>query len=244
MFYGHWSRRLRKSFDRRFCIHQTIADRRVRVALPDLPVTSIPSTLNLMKLPLFSTSVLLLAATVLTSRAQEPQDENKNTNRRNLKGYHEREANARTALNQAVSELTNNPQGLFDRLDHDGNGELSKEEFERIVNIGVQGAAAIEGTKGVSATGASGATGITGATAISGQATMPGHAPATYGQQPGLTGQTPAAGQTPTNTPRDAAAAGQQPIVPGQAQGQNNKPAPGQPVPATPPTAPVTKDPQ
>lgn len=190
------------------------------------------------------TALLMLAALIVTVNAQEPADENKDTNRRNLKGHNEREANARTALNQAVSELTTNPQGLFDRLDHDENGELSKEEFERIVNIGVQGAAATEGTKGVSATGASGATGTTGATAVSGQATMQGQAPATYGQKPEPTGHKPAEAQVPTNTARDAAAAGQQPIAPGQTSGQNTKPAPGQPNPAAPATAPVTKDPQ
>lgn len=210
-----------------------------------------------MKTTLPRTVALLLATAATLASGQEPTDENKETNRRHLKGQDEREANAKTALNQAMSELQNNPQGLFARLDSNENGQLSFEEFGRIVNIGAQGAAAVQGTKGIQ--GAGGATGTTGATSVAGQSGIVGQDPATYGQKPDATGQKPAAPPPGNNTPEDAAAAGQQPVAPAPGAapappsspapapvdntGQNPKPAPGQPAPPTPPTAPITKDP-
>lgn len=197
-------------------------------------------------------SVLLAAASLWLPLHGE--DENKNTNRDHLKGYREREANTITGLNQAMSDLQTNPDGLFDRLDRDGNGTLTKEEFSRMVNLSSQGAAGTEGTRGIK--GASSATGSTGGTSVSGQATLPSQPPATYGQQPGTTGQQPAAGQQPANPAAEAAAAGQQPVptaAPGTAQppaaavspGSNPQPAPGQnPSPSGTSTAPVAKDPQ
>lgn len=199
-------------------------------------------------------SVLLAASSVWLPLQGE--DENKNTNRDHLKGYREREANTMTGLNQAMSDLQTNPDGLFDRLDRDASGTLTKEEFSRMVNLSSQGAAGIEGTRGIK--GASSATGITGGTSVSGQATLPSQPAATYGQQPGLTGQQPAAGQQPANPAAEAAAAGQQPVpaapaasgtVPAPATpvspGSNTQPAPGQnPTPSGTSTAPVTKDPQ
>ncbi|TDU62486.1 hypothetical protein EI77_04710 [Prosthecobacter fusiformis] len=197
-------------------------------------------------------TTLFLAFTALTEvrAAEETPDENKDTNRRHMKGNHEREANAKTALNFVASQIATNPQGLFTRLDHDENGSLSLEEFKRMVNIGSQGAASIEGTKGTTASGAAGSTGITGATAVSGQA-MPGQTPVAYGQKADVTGQQPAPGQQPNNKPVDAAAAGQQPMPSAakpanEVSGQDPKPAPGQ-MPAAgdeAPDSPTTKNPQ
>lgn len=211
-----------------------------------------------MKLSAFSAATVLALSIFTSAQAlDETSGPNADTNRRNLKGYQEREANAQISRAQTISELLTNPDGLFKRLDHDNNGQLSQEEFERIVNAGVQGASATQGTQGVSATGASSATGVTGTTSVAGQTTVPGQAPATYGQQPGVTGQAPAPGQPATNTPRDAATAGQQsspapaaptsaqPAAPNGAPDQNLKPAPGQqPSPSGASTAPSSQDPQ
>ena len=202
-----------------------------------------------MKTLLIPTSVVLLFGSLSGLQAQqEVPDENKDTNRRHMKGIHEREANAKTALNFVASEIATDPERLFTRLDHDENGNLSLEEFKRIVNVGSQGTASVEGTKGTSASGAAGSTGITGSTSVSGQATVPGQTPPTYGQKPDITGQQPAAGQPMNNTARDAATAGQQPATPSPTDGnpaQNPKPAPGQqPAPGQAPAAPTTKEPQ
>lgn len=211
------------------------------------PTTCLSSTMKTSS-PILKVALLTLGAATLAPLVSHAEDDkNENTNRRHKEGRLEREANRERGLNETYNELVNNPTGLFHKLDTDGNGQLSEDEFGRAVNMSSQGQMSTGGTQGVK--GAAGATAGKGGTGVAGQA-MPapaaGQAGAQYGQQPNNAGSpSPAGQQQPANTAtQDAAASGQQQTPAPQSPGTaNTQPAPGQePTAQGTTTAPTTKE--
>lgn len=114
-----------------------------------------------MKKSLFNSLLFLALTAIPVVWAQEENAIKRNASQ----PRNEKAGNERTGVNQAVADILRDPGDLFQKLDTDGNGNLSREEFLRITSTGSQGTASSAGTVGV--TGATGATGTTGATRVS-----------------------------------------------------------------------------
>ena len=134
--------------------------------------------------PLISMTMTLLLSLSLQAQ-QPPVSENADTNRVNSTGREQRQTNARASLNQVMNELQNDPETLFDRLDRNSDGQLSKEEFGRITNSGVEGAATTQGTGGTTAGGAEASPGTTGQSAVQGNTTSPSQPDSAQPQEQG-----------------------------------------------------------
>jgi hypothetical protein len=183
-------------------------------------------------------AALLLAPVVLTAQDRE-MDTNRAPASNALKeGERANIASQKVGINQAISDLLHNPDGLFTRLDTDNNGQLSPEEFRRMTSVGSTGTAANTGTTGI--TGATGATGVSGQTMQTGIGGDPATAPATTSTgAPATEGETTApTNPTKPNLPKVPANPGL-PTKPGQpeAPAAPNNPSNAQPpgTPAPPP---------
>ncbi|TDU71171.1 hypothetical protein EI77_02293 [Prosthecobacter fusiformis] len=151
------------------------------------------------------TCALALLAMPLSVIAQdrEPETNKTDSNRPLAEGERGNDTALKVGINQAITDLLHNPEGLFKRLDTDNNSTLSLDEFKRMSSVGSQGTASNTGTVGV--TGAAGATGTTGQTTVTGIAGDPATAPAT----PSATGSsgspnTPGETTAPTNPTKPA----------------------------------------